>query len=304
MDQLFSDVCTDDYENSRCDPEIVIDEISVDAVNKDADTQHLYNSCNHWINGVPDNYKEIVDKTLTKEWVDEFHAFYSVLNINAYDLRWMKEAANVSFHTGTLSRLHREEIDDTVTKYSKLIGHLFDGTKYFVRADNVSLKEGIHGAGPYTTIKQIIESLITCKETHTPIYDGVTHIKLYLLPWIEIDPNKEFRVFVHDGNITAISQQHLYVKNNILARIENSEEKNTVVRDWVRTIVDYFNKHIKHKIKVKSFCMDIALTEDIYFIEINPFGGEYSAGSSLFHWMIDNDKLCSNGSKIYCRYAV
>ena len=24
--------------------------------------------------------------------------------------------------------------------------------------------------------------------------------------------------------------------------------------------------------------------------------GEYSAGSSLFHWMIDNDKLCGNGS--------
>jgi hypothetical protein len=289
--------------NNNTSRDIIIEEISVDSVNKDTDAD-MFNSCNHWTTGPPDDYKEVVDKTLTKEWIDEFRTFYSVINIDASDLRWMKEASNLYFHTARISKLHHEDIDSAASKYNKLLGHLFNGTKYFVRADNVSLKEGMHGVGPYTTIKQIIESLITCKSSHTPIYEGVTHIKLYLLPWVDISPDKEFRVFVYNNNITAISQQHLYVTNSILAKIDSDEEKRTLVKHWVDSITDYFDRYVKNRIKTESCCMDIALTDNVYFIEINPFGKEYSAGSSLFHWIIDENKLYGDGDHIYCRYAL
>ena len=53
--------------------------------------------------------------------------------------------------------------------------------------------------------------------------------------------------------------------------------------------------------------MDIAILEgDIpYFIEINCFGKEYAAGSSLFHWLIDEEKLYNtkNENKVYFRYT-
>ena len=51
--------------------------------------------------------------------------------------------------------------------------------------------------------------------------------------------------------------------------------------------------------------MDAVILEDgtLYFIEINSFGKEYAAGSALFHWLIDEDELYSDGSTIYFRYT-
>jgi hypothetical protein len=283
--------------------DVCVEEILVDNVNSEGDTR--FNSCNHWDTGIPTDYKEIVDKTLTKEWIDQFHTSYYVINIDNSDIVWMKEASNVSFHTATISKLHKEEIDKAVGKYSKSVGNIFDGTKYFIRAENVSLKEGIHGIGPYTNMRQVIESLITCNPTHTPVSDDVKQIKLYLLSWIDIYPHKEFRVFVYMGNITAISQQHIYVANDIL-KITNKSTNEIIVTTWADQIVCYFKKYVKDRIKIDSYCMDIAITDDnsVYFIEINPFGKEYSAGSALFHWVVDQNKLYNTCGKIYCRYTI
>lgn len=40
------------------------------------------------------------------------------------------------------------------------------------------------------------------------------------------------------------------------------------------------------------------------FIEINSFGKEYTSGSSLFHWLIDENKLYSDSEEIYFRYTI
>jgi hypothetical protein len=59
---------------------------------------------------------------------------------------------------------------------------------------------------------------------------------------------------------------------------------------------------------VNNYSIDLAIlkNDEPYFIEINSFGKEYPAGSSLFHWLNDEDILydrkCEN--KIYFRYAV
>lgn len=306
MEFLFNDTLDDEYDSYVMCPaslDVCVEEISVDSVNTEGETR--FNSCNHWDTGMPNNYREIVDKTLTKEWIDQFHTSYYVINIDNSDIAWMKEASNISFHTATISKLHKEDIEGAIVKYNKSVGKIFDGTKYFIRAENVSLKEGIHGTGPYTNMRQVIESLITCKPTHTPVHDDVKQIKLYLLPWVEIDQYREFRVFVYMGNITAISQQHIYTANNILNKTNNRSSNEMIVKSWADKIVCYFEKNVKDRIQTDSYCMDIAITNDsVYFIEINPFGGEYSAGSALFHWVIDKNKLYNTCGKIYCRYAI
>ena len=40
-----------------------------------------------------------------------------------------------------------------------------------------------------------------------------------------------------------------------------------------------------------------------YFIEVNPFGSNYSAGSSLFHWILDEKLLYNTDNIIYFRYT-
>jgi len=288
----------------------VIEKINVDDVyyyGKDK-----YNSNNHWKStcDTPEDYIQVLEKTETKHWIDKFHRYYTILNIDKSDLAWMKDAVNISSITSKISGVHKDEIERAIQKYEKHIGHLFKhGEKYFVRSDTVSLKEGIHGVGPYTNVKMIIESLVSCKTGHSPVEVYTEDVKLYLMKWQEnLVFHKEFRVFVQNRRITAISQQHLYTVNNILAPL-SEEDREKLINEWITTINTYFEDVIKDKITVlDSYVMDIAIldhTNEAYFIEINAFGKDYSSGSSLFHWIIDDIKLMGKvKDTIFFRYAV
>ena len=122
-----------------------------------------------------------------------------------------------------------------------------------------------------------------------------------------IPSDKEYRVFVHRNKITAISQQHLYAvyKDTIAEHCENH----------VGIINSYFESFLKGHIRhISSYAIDIAILDgDMpYFIEINPFGKEYSSGSSLFGWVEDSNILMGDDEAvgveeeqvIYFRYTV
>lgn len=154
---------------------------------------------------------------------------------------------------------------------------------------------------------EILESSVSCIEGHTPIKDDIKELKYYLLPWITIDDDKEFRMFVCNNRITAISQQHIYKVNKLLKKL-SEEEMKSIIDNWIVTINDYFNEIIKQKIThVDNYVIDLAILEnnEVYFIEINSFGKEYASGSALFHWILDEDKLYESESEscIYFRYV-
>ena len=189
----------------------------------------------------------------------------------------------------------------------KHLNWIFDGKDYFIRSENVSLKEGIHGVGPYKDFKSIIQSIVTCRPKHSPLYEDTVEIVLYLFDFI---PNfnimREFRVFVFKNKITAISQQSLYNVNTLLEPLSDNE-KELLIRNWVNIIKSYFESTIKTKIThIDSYVMDFAILDhDIpYFIELNSFGKEYASGSALFGWLQDYNilyGLC--GDSIEFRYT-
>lgn len=174
---------------------------------------------------------------------------------------------------------------------------------------NVSLKHGKHGVGPYYDLKSIIESLLTSTTHHDPIRADEEYLKIYLMPWKQIIADKEFRVFVKNNKITAISQQHLYNVNKILYKKDLSCDSNVIhdiIKQWIDIIYKYFESVIKKKIThINSYTMDICILEnnEPYFIEVNSFGKEYASGSSLYHWLIDKDILYGNNNTIYFRYV-
>ena len=293
-------------------PPIVIEEIPLyNIVSKPDD----YNSGNH--GAKPDDYYKVLADGNTDKWINSFHTDYSVINIYDTDLVWMREAFKSGSYTGKFPHAFDEEKSDMLERY-KHIEKYFDGSKYFVRCNSVSLKYGQHGAGPYTTFEQIIESLVTCIETHTPIDNksrakgtdrGKEPLSLYLLPWKTFDVYKEYRIFVHKNKITAISQQNLHAVNEFLSAFPEDEERKKIIEKHVKIIWESFQKTIKKKIvHTCNYCMDAVILEDgsFYFIEINSFGKEYAAGSALFHWLLDEDKLYCNGSNdvIYFRYTL
>lgn len=112
------------------------------------------------------------------------------------------------------STIYEDELEEFLKHY-EYYNYLFDGKKYFVRCENVSLKYEEYGNIPFTNLKDIIKACVTCKDSHTPIYGDILELRIYLFEWININPNLEFRVFVNNNKITAISQQHIYSRNPI-----------------------------------------------------------------------------------------
>jgi len=134
---------------------------------------------------------------------------------------------------------------------------------------------------------------------HTGIGNSINTVYIYLLPFLpNLDSNREFRVFVKDKKITAISIQNIYSGNTWIESMENTDRI-----DLIRSIVEFFDTNIRHRLCLIDYTFDLALLADnsFYFIEPNSFGAKYAAGSSLFGWIHDHDILYDS-STIEFRY--
>lgn len=239
-----------------------------------------YNSANHWIDNIkPDNYDEYLKSTWTRTWIDKFHTSYTVINIRPCDTVWMKDAYTIGNITGRFPKSYKAALMDALSSYPDI-----DQCNYFVRAENVSLKTGCKGIGPYKRTKDILRSLVTCRSNHTPVREDVDTIKLYLLPWQNINEKYEFRVFVNDKRVVAISQQNWFT-------VYDYEPDELIA--IASKIMEYYENKIKLAINLDNYTIDMAILDsgEPYFIEVNCFGREYAAGSALFHWLLDDAVL-------------
>ncbi|CAE6942444.1 unnamed protein product [Symbiodinium sp. CCMP2592] len=265
----------------------------------------------------PEDYPEALEKCSTRHWVDRFRGHYRIVNVPREHTTWMKEASRLAVQQAGFSPLFRDDLEAAVADTS--CGDTFqhcDPSKpsscYFVRTERVSLKDGLHGVGPYSSLKSIIESAVTARGGHQGVDSGTEQLKLYLFPWrTDLDDFREFRVFVSNGRVTAFSQQKLYAINPILAPLSEAD-RTRVVENWLRRLLPYITSTVIPRLEdlLPSFVLDIvllgppasykhpsdaALNVDLnspellepYFIEVNTFGFAYASGSSLFSWVED-----------------
>jgi hypothetical protein len=277
---------------------IIYEPIESEIIRKYGDEK--FNSNNHWINNIkPDDYYTLIDNCNTKNWVDKFNRYYEKIIIDDInDINFLNKMSVLGKMTGKSSKIYEDELLDFIQKYEKKYLNIFNNNKkYFVRSENVSLKYGEHGLIPYTNFRTIVESIVTCPHGHTPIYSDTKEIILYLFEWIEMNNCDEFRVFVKNKKITCISQQHIYSNFNF---------DNIILKNKIELLIDYFEKNVIKIIEQNDFSYDFTFINNIpYFIEPNSFGKEYAAGSALFHWIIDYDKLYGLiENNIYIRYVI
>lgn len=279
-----------------------------------------YNSNNHWVGNVrPADYDDVLAQTNTSKWIDLFKEYKLISISEPVWLSWLKEACKVCSQTGEFSQLFEDEINEICSLIEKRPGlgpglglgleikQIFDGTGYFVRVNNVSLKYGQHKEGPYYSLRKILESVVSSIRGHTPINQDTLKLDIYLLPWCEIDSQYEFRVFVFKNKITAISQQNIY---SPLINLVSTPVFEFEIKKKLDIIVEYFYKTVRAKVNwIDSYSIDIAIVNSqAYFIELNSFGKEYAAGSALFHWLLDEEilynKFETNDDAIEFRYTV
>ena len=135
------------------------------------------------------------------------------------------------------------------------------------------------------------------------VYDWSNHI--IIRQWNDLlDPSMEFRCFVYQSNLTAISQYNYYCKFYHL-------QTDGIVREIKKTISQYWREKIQPLLnpftgKYSNYVIDIGLIEnkltnqyDCIVIEMNPF--EATTNPSLFNWTKDNNHLTGNGNEIEIR---
>lgn len=267
-----------------------------------ADTQkERYNSNNHWTDGkMPRNYHQNIEGTFTSKWIDRVGKPYTRIIVPHAACRWMIAASALCAQIGRISPLFEDELQSFSERYKETV----PAGPWFVRSENVSLKYGVHGVGPYTSLRQIAESIVTCPCGHTPVamLCDDRDLVLYLIEWEpRIDPNLEFRVFVHERRLVAVSQQFLYSTNRVVTT-DNW-------RKYFTALLENFAR-VRTTIDLPNYTYDIALLpctcNDLvpYFIEFNSFGRESPAGSAAFHWIVDGDVLYGDGSTPVFRVVI
>jgi len=258
-----------------------------------------YNTNN--IGDRPTDYFAAINANNTKFWIAP-----NIPRITFTIPQWMYDASYISKQTGKFSSLYAEELDEFVSNFTPQSTPLDGITPYFIRAENVSLKFGQYGKGPYTNLRQILESAMSCIAGHTPICtpDTTPTLTLYFIPWITILPHQEYRAFVYKGHITAISQQNMY--SDVWKHIANPDD---VLQQHIHTILYHFPTVIQNIVTwTDTFVYDIAILNDTtpHFIEPNTFGAGYASGSSLFEWVADKEILTPNilpPEQVYVRIA-
>ena len=112
-----------------------------------------------------------------------------------------------------------------------------------------------------------------------------------------MNTHDEFRVFIYNNNITAISTYCSEFTNYTLLSDEELTNISNMIYD--------FHKSLKIQFETKSYTMDIFLNsnQQIELIEFNSFGFWLSAGSCLFDWIDDYNILYGTGDTIVFRLA-
>jgi len=110
-------------------------------------------------------------------------------------------------------------------------------------------------------------------------------IQIIVRKWVDFKPSGEFRGFVKNGKLCAISQ---YFE---LCYYEDVEKKQ---KEYIKLLQESFDK-FKDKVKIKDYLVDWAVTpnlDKVYVIELNPFTEDSAA--CMFHWY-DDRKLLNEG---------
>ena len=167
--------------------DIRIETISIDDVMKYNEIR--YNTNNHWDDDImPVDYKEATQQTKTSKWIDAFKTYKLVtIDLTSARASWMLQAFSIGKHTKKFPHTYDNELEMLEAYLNETSCEvIFDGKPYFIRTEDVSLKAGQHGVGPYTDIRSVLESLVTCVHDHLPIKPTSKSIKVYVIPWVEL----------------------------------------------------------------------------------------------------------------------
>ena len=186
---------------------------------------------------------------------------------------------------------------------------------YYAQFHSMKITDEIQALNRILTSERVYYDLIEvldCQQVKENKVDNINHIKVFewnnhilIRQWNDLlEPSMEFRCFVYQSNLTAISQYNYYCK---YYHLQNDQ----IIQQIKRTIENYWQERIQPLLspfpeKYSNYIIDIGLIEnkltnqyDCIVIEMNPF--ERTTNPSLFDWTKDNNQLKGQGNGIEIR---
>lgn len=260
-----------------------------------------YNSSNHPRDQDKTNtdYLNEVSKTDYSKYMDQLVPDRIVwrYKFTPAELQILLEACEFRYN---FNRRPSHLADDLMDIKNRLTGSWIQGY-WFVRFDACSFKDS-DVKGCISSSEQIIAAICSSRRVINALKSG--NDTLFFIRWNhDLDFNREFRCFINNGKLTAISQYSWFTPG-LFGKMTDEQLINCgkSIQTYLITLID---KAIPI-INTKDFVADLYYETDhsmnfISLIELNPFGSWLSSGSALFHWIEDKKILYSDGEKITMR---
>jgi len=140
--------------------------------------------------------------------------------------------------------------------------------------------------------EECIWLLLNSERLYATMKDRPLGHYLVLREWVDASPEFEFRCFIYDGQLTAISQYHSLTDFRFTS--EQAVDYGNMIRDFWK------NSGIRDKLLngtgVNDWVMDVVVdfsnpNPQIRVIELNGFGAHMITGSAQYCWKLDYDLI-------------
>lgn len=266
---------------------IKIERVSKESINSCNDLPHFMYSKEEYDLRINESYMPDWDPILKHLMRTPFEWKYIFTRDELIDLA---DAAKVSCLTNERSNLHKDELKSIENRLEK---EWIDG-EWFIKFPSASPKDSKY---PYkvNSPEQVIDSLITSKRLTRNCYvnsENVLYFAKYDPNWVH---DNEWRIFIKNGCIQAISQYHWHSIANWNATIND-----TILIEFCRK-VDEFSKKILQLYPINDVVIDIYCDpneSNIQLIELNNY---LCSGACLFSWKNDVDVFMKEHDEIILR---
>lgn len=249
------------------------------------------------------DYRTEVDRTR----LSNYHDIIDYPTIARYtltdeDVALLERSGQMCIFTGKLPQPLETEYKQFIEQIENTIGSTTAQIGLFIRLDGSSPKDGAL-AWPLMSAREIVRQIATSKRAHQCISHGdrVIYMCRFDRDW---DTLREIRCFVHRGRLTAISQYACYEKQTPIGDLTDQElsAMASSVADELQSILPALIRAFGGK---DDFVCDAYVNPDLScrIIEFNSFGYWLAAGSALFHWIRDRDKLYNDQGTVWIRVA-
>lgn len=204
-----------------------------------------------------------------------------VVSLKGFEVTFLKEKYLVKYYSN--SKITKEEVEMNLENLSAILKSIIEKSPDGIFVKN-EMKSNIF-IQPLLSDYEVFEILSSSQDIYNTCFNDDNH--LIISPFIrDLDSDWEFRVFIFDFKVAAISKQKWHKK---------LPQQNKISVDMINKIIRLWEK-IVSKLKISNIVLHVYFdsNKEVHLIECNPGSAWGRSRSALFHWVNDKEVMEAN----------